>query len=242
MPTGIEWAEKTWNPVTGCDEVSLGCAHCYAKKMAKRLQAMGLPKYANGFKVTTHTSELTRPMDWKKPGTVVFVGSMADIFHKEVPFPFLHAMLSTMIATPWLTYMLLTKRADRMHEFFAERASMTQGLMQSDMVKHIWLGVSVESPEYLSRVNILRKIPTTGKKFISYEPALEYINWNGCLDKIDLLISGGESGPGYRPDDPWWYRNAYIDCDMTGTSFFMKQMAGRKPIPEDLMIREWPDG
>jgi len=240
MRTGNKWWDESWSPVTGCDKISPGCANCYAEKMARRLQAMGQPKYANGFKVTTHVAELTRPLYWKKP-KVVFVCSMADPFHKDVPFPFLHAMLSTMIATPWHTYMLLTKRPDRMFEFFHERANMSPGLMQTDMVKHIWLGVSVESPKYLPRVDILRRIPTTGKKYISYEPALEYVNWDFSLAAIDLLIAGGESGPKHRPDDPGWYRDTAMQCSEAEVSFFMKQMAGRKPIPKDLMIREWPE-
>ena len=143
----IEWTEKTWNPVTGCTKFSAGCAHCYAETMANRLKAMGVKKYSNGFTPTLHEESLFEPLAWKKPHTI-FVCSMADLFHEDVPFEFIDKVMSTIQKTPWHRYQILTKRAQRMADYFSN----------AYVPSNVWLGVTVENQQAESRIDILRRM------------------------------------------------------------------------------------
>jgi protein gp37 len=209
----IEWTDATWNPVTGCSKVSPGCKHCYAERMAKRLQAMGQPNYANGFEVTLQPHMLELPLEWKRPRRV-FVNSMSDLFHKDVPLSFIKKVFSVMRRANWHQYQLLTKRSERLLE--------VSPLLTWE--PHIWIGVSVENDDYTSRIDDLRK---TGAdvKFLSLEPLL------GPLRKLNLrgmdwVIVGGESGPGARPMNPDWVREIRDQCVRANVPFFFKQWGG----------------
>lgn len=209
----IEWTDATWNPVTGCSKVSPGCKHCYAERMAKRLQAMGQPNYANGFEVTLQPHMLELPLEWKRPRRV-FVNSMSDLFHKDVPLSFIKKVFSVMRRANWHQYQLLTKRSERLLE--------VSPLLTWE--PHIWIGVSVENDDYTSRIDDLRK---TGAdvKFLSLEPLL------GPLRKLNLrgmdwVIVGGESGPGARPMNPDWVRDIRDQCVRANVPFFFKQWGG----------------
>ncbi len=208
--TKIEWTDKTWNPITGCTKVSSGCAHCYAEVMARRLRAIGLPKYLNGFKVTLHEEDLETPKTWRQ-GCNIFVCSMSDIFHEEVPFDFVDRIMDTIRATPQHRYQLLTKRAERMEEYFSTRS----------VLANVWLGVTVETPLYKSRIDHLRHIPAS-VRFLSCEPLVEDL---GTLDLtgIHWVIVGGESGPHARPMKEEWILNILTQCRNASVAFFFKQ-------------------
>jgi protein gp37 len=211
--SGIEWTESTWNPLTGCTKVSPGCKYCYAERMAKRLQGMGQPNYINGFKLTLHESALTKPLDWKKP-QVIFVNSMSDLFHKEVPTEFILKVFETMKRAHWHTFQVLTKRSERLEKINAE----------IDWPENVWMGVSVENQDYTYRIDHLRH---TGAKikFLSLEPLLgPLLNLN--LDGIHWAIVGGESGPGARPLDPLWVTDIRDQCVRSNVPFFFKQWGG----------------
>jgi len=208
----IEWTETTWNPVTGCTKVSPGCAHCYAERFSKRLKAMGRLRYRNGF-LATHEDVVTAPLRWKKP-RLVFVNSMGDLFHEEVPESFVASVFQVMNRTPRHTYQVLTKRSVRL-------ASIAPALRWS---QNIWMGVSVEDGDYLNRAENLRKIPAK-VRFLSLEPLL------GPLPDLDLegiqwVIVGGESGPGARPMRPEWVARIRDRCLEAGVPFFFKQWGG----------------
>lgn len=209
----IEWTEKTWNPLTGCDKVSPGCKNCYAERMTKRLKAMGSPNYKNGFKLTCHPNSLSIPYDWKKPCTV-FVNSMSDLFHKDVPEDFIHKVFSVMAMNQHHQFQVLTKRSERLFEISA----------RLKWKHNIWMGVSVENQDYAYRINHLRE---TGAmvKFLSIEPLLGPIpdlNLNG----IDWVIIGGESGPKSRPMEPAWVDQIHERCEQAKVPFFFKQWGG----------------
>jgi len=211
--SSIEWTESTWNPVTGCSKVSLGCRHCYAERMAKRLQAMGQSNYRNGFQVATHEHALDLPLSWKKPQTI-FVNSMSDLFHESVPLEFILRIFDVMARANWHCYQILTKRVER--------------LGQLDPVlpwqPHIWMGVSVENQDYVHRVDCLRRTHAH-VKFISFEPLLGPVNnidWSG----IDWAIVGGESGPGARAMSEEWVLDIRNACRQNGIPFFFKQWGG----------------
>ena len=210
----IEWTDATWNPVTGCSKVSPGCKHCYAERMAKRLQAMGQPNYANGFEVTLQPHMLELPLEWKRPRRV-FVNSMSDLFHKDVPLSFIKKVFSVMRRANWHQYQLLTKRSERLLE--------VSPLLTWE--PHIWIGVSVENDDYTTRIDDLRK---TGAdvKFLSLEPLLgplRKLNLRG----IDWVIVGGESGTGARPMNPDWVRDIRDQCIRANVPFFFKQWGGQ---------------
>lgn len=223
--SGIEWTEVTWNPVTGCDRVSLGCDRCYAMALAKRLKAMGVVKYQHdgdprtsgpGFGVTAHPLSLEEPYQWRSP-RMVFVNSMSDLFHAKVPLAFVRDVFDVIADTPQHTYQVLTKRSLRLVRI-ADRLGWPANL---------WMGVSIENADALSRVDHLRQIPAA-VRFLSCEPLL------GPLDGIDLdgigwVIAGGESGPGYRPMQLEWARGIRDACQETGVPFFFKQWGGRTP-------------
>ena len=208
--TKIEWTEHTWNPVTGCTKFSEGCAHCYAEVMSRRLCAMGNPKYANGFKSTTHLEALKEPFNWKKPSTI-FVCSMSDLFHKDVPFEFIDRVFRVIEETPQHNYQILTKRAERMAEYFETR----------NIPHNAWIGVTVENRETKSRIDHIRHLDAT-VKFLSCEPLLgdlEELN----LDGINWIIVGGESGSQARPMKEGWVLNIKRQADANNIPFFFKQ-------------------
>lgn len=208
----IEWTESTWNPVTGCTKVSPGCKHCYAEVMARRLQAMGVPGYEQGFKkVRTLPARLNEPLERVKP-TLYFVNSMSDLFHKDVPDEFIGRVFDTMAQARQHTFQVLTKRADRL-------ASFTFG---KHIPANIWLGVSVENRRHgIPRIAQLRQVPAV-TRFLSIEPLIEDV---GVLDLtgIQWVIVGGESGHGARPMAPEWVHNIKRQCREQGVAFFFKQ-------------------
>jgi protein gp37 len=209
----IEWTDATWNPVTGCTKISPGCKHCYAERLANRLQHMGQKNYTNGFAVTLQPHMLELPLHWKKPRRI-FVNSMSDLFHVDVPLDYIERVFAVMGAAHWHQYQVLTKRADRLEELSRHLQWPPQ----------IWMGVSVENADYADRIDHLR---STGArvKFLSVEPllgALPDLN----LEGIDWVIVGGESGPGARPMDPAWVADIRDQCVRADVAFFFKQWGG----------------
>jgi protein gp37 len=212
--TKIEWAESTWNPITGCTKISPGCKNCYAERMALRLQAMGQANYANGFELTLHEHMLERPLQWKKP-QLIFVNSMSDLFHKDVPLDYIHRVFDVMRRASWHNFQVLTKRAGRLAELSDK----------IDWPDNVWMGVSVESQKYTFRIDLLRQ---TGAKikFLSLEPLLGPLP-NLNLSEINWVIVGGESGPKARPIKPEWVTNIRDQCLSSRTPFFFKQWGGK---------------
>jgi protein gp37 len=211
--SGIEWTEATWNPLTGCTKVSPGCKHCYAERLAKRLKAMGNPKYTHGFRLTMHERALDLPLRWRVPRTI-FVNSMSDLFHEAVPDEFVLRVFDVMGRAHWHRFQVLTKRPER--------------LLALDLAlpwkPNIWMGVSVENARYAQRIDLLKR---TGAhiKFLSLEPLL------GPLPGMDLsgihwVIVGGESGPGARPMQEAWALDMRDQCLAASTAFFFKQWGG----------------
>lgn len=216
MTTGskIEWTEMTWNPTVGCTKVSPGCKHCYAEKMAERLQAMGTPGYENGFKLRMLPNRLEDPLKRKKR-TVYFVNSMSDLFHEDIPSEFIDQVFDTMRNASWHTFQILTKRSDRMAEYFRGKTAP----------ENVWLGVSVEDKKYgLPRIDHLRNV-RAAVRFLSVEPLLEDL---GAIDlsEIHWVIVGGESGPHARPMQPSWVESVQLQCEEQGAAFFFKQWGG----------------
>jgi protein gp37 len=228
--TKIEWTESTWNPLTGCNKISPGCKHCYAERMALRLQAMGQPRYANGFAVTLQPEVLDTPLRWKKP-RVIFVNSMSDLFHKDVPLDYIQRVFDVMNRAHWHQFQVLTKRADRLSE-------LSPSLNWSD---NIWMGVSVETSDYTFRIDHLRQ---TGAKikFLSLEPLLGPLPEMN-LDGIDWAIVGGESGPGARPLQEKWVIDIQEQCSKANVPFFFKQWGGvnKKKTGRLLQGRTWDE-
>ncbi len=211
--SAIEWTESTWNPVTGCTKISPGCKHCYAERMAHRLQLMGQPNYANGFKLTLHEHVVELPLHWKKPQTI-FVNSMSDLLHKDVPFEFINKVFEVMGKAHWHRFQILTKRSDRLLELNKDLPWMP----------NIWMGVSVENQDYTYRIDDLRKTKAH-VKFLSLEPLLGPLRKLN-LKKMDWVIVGGESGPGARPMDEAWVLDIRDQCLNTHVPFFFKQWGG----------------
>lgn len=209
----IEWTEATWNPVTGCTPISIGCDNCYARRMAKRLKAMGNANYINEFNVTLHNNMLDRPLLWKKP-RLIFVNSMSDIFHDKVPFEFIEAVFATMQKASWHTFQVLTKRPENLKNISP----------QLKWPANVWMGVTVEAQEYMHRVDLLRHIPAA-VRFLSLEPLLSPIE-NLNLINIDWVIVGGESGPRARPMLSNWVESIQRQCTQSETPFFFKQWGG----------------
>ncbi len=208
--TKIEWTDKTWNPITGCSKKSTGCLHCYAEVMSRRLKAMGLDKYANGFVVTLHEECIAEPLKWKS-GHNIFVCSMSDIFHEDVPFEFVDKMLDVIKSTPRHRYQILTKRAERMAEYFLMR----------DIPENVWLGVTVEAKSTKFRIDLLRELKAS-VKFLSCEPLVEDLGELN-LTGIDWVIVGGESGPKARPMQEEWAVNIRRQVENQDSKFFFKQ-------------------
>ena len=226
----IEWTDATWNPVTGCTKVSPGCKLCYAERLAKRLKATGMVKYRNGFEVTLHPDTLQAPLQWRKPRTI-FVNSMSDLFHYQVPNQFVRDVFCVMEKADWHRYQVLTKRPERV-------AALSHEL---PWPQQIWLGVSVESNRYLRRIDLLRECGAA-TKFLSLEPLLGPLP-DLNLDGIDWVIVGGESGPGARPMEADWVRNIRDQCSEAGVLFHFKQWGGvfKKRYGRELDGRTWDE-
>jgi protein gp37 len=224
MPTrsSIEWTEMTWNPVTGCTKVSQGCKRCYAERMAKRLTAMGSDRYRNGFKVTLHPDLLDVPRKWRQP-RVVFVNSMSDLFHEDIPLEYIGRVFDTMRDCPQHTFQVLTKRSDRL-------AAVAP---QLKWPKNIWMGVSVEDARVLSRIHDLQRVPAA-VRFLSLEPLIGPLH-GLSLSGIQWVIVGGESGPRARPMLKEWVDSIYRQCRDARVPFFFKQWGG---VRKDLTGRE----
>ena len=228
--SAIEWTESTWNPLTGCNKISPGCKHCYAERMAIRLKAMGQPNYARGFKLTLHEDSLEIPLRWKKPQTI-FVNSMSDLFHKDVPFEFIERVFDVMHRAHWHRFQVLTKRSERLMELSPKL----------EWTSNIWMGVSVENSDYTFRIDHLRKT-NAQIKFLSLEPLL------GPLPKLNLkginwVIVGGESGPGARPIEQEWVVDIRSQCQRVKVPFFFKQWGGvnKKKAGRNLDGRTWDE-
>ena len=211
--SAIEWTEVTWNPTTGCSKISPGCLHCYAERMAKRLQAMGQVRYKNGFRVTIHPELLDEPFCWKKP-RLVFVNSMSDLFHKKIPNKFIQEVFSVMNANQYHTFQILTKRSERLCE-------LAPKLKWSG---NIWMGVTIENNDYVFRADDLRRV-NCAVKFLSLEPLLGPLT-DLKLDGIDWVIVGGESGPHARPMKEEWIIEIKRRCEENNVPFFFKQWGG----------------
>jgi protein gp37 len=239
--SSIEWTEATWNPVAGCSVLSPGCTNCYAMRMAARLEAMGQRKYSgttrrsggrakwNG-RINLDVDALDLPKKWKE-GRLIFVNSMSDLFHEKVPLAFIKQVFATMVSTPHHTYQLLTKRAERLE-------AISGKLPWPD---HIWMGVSVESADYLWRIDHLRHT-RAAVKFLSLEPMLGPLeNLNLC--GIDWAIAGGESGPNARPMNGDWVRSIRDQCLRAGVAFHFKQWGGRNKKKAGRLLdgRTWDD-
>jgi len=213
IDSSIEWTESTWNPVTGCTKVSEGCDHCYAERMAGRLQAMGAARYRDGFQVTCHPESLELPLKWRSP-RVVFVNSMGDLFHPEVPDAFIRQTFSIMVQAKQHVFQLLTKRSERMRE-------MAPTL---PWPRNLWMGVTVESHLRYHRIDDLLRCPAP-VRFLSCEPLLSALP-DIPLRGLHWVIAGGESGPQARPMNPQWVRQLRDTCVEAGVSFYFKQWGG----------------
>lgn len=228
--TAIEWTEATWNPVTGCTKISAGCAHCYAERMARRLRAMGHPSYTNGFCVTLHEHLLDLPLGWKK-AQMIFVNSMSDLFHPEVPDEFIHKVVAVMREARWHTFQVLTKRAARLAALDREIS----------WPHNVWVGVTVEHSDCAHRVDALRAT-SARVKFLSLEPLLGPLR---ALDAsgMDWVIVGGESGPGARPLQEEWVLDIRDRCQAMGVPFFFKQWGGfrKRATGRLLQGRTWDE-
>jgi len=212
-PSRIEWTEASWNPVTGCTKASPGCQNCYAERLAKRLQAMGQPNYRDGFRVVLHPHALDAPLNWSR-SQLVFVNSMSDLFHEDVPLDFIRKVFAVMTRARQHNFQVLTKRAERLEEL----------AKKLPWPSNVWIGVSVESADYAYRIEHLRHVPAS-TRFISFEPLLADA---GHLDLTDIhwAIVGGESGPGARPMEPEWALAIRDQCQDQSVPFFFKQWGG----------------
>ncbi len=251
--TKIQWTDGTWNPVTGCTKVSSGCDHCYAETFAERFRGVKGHPFEHGFDLQLHPERLEQPLDWKKPRRI-FVNSMSDLFHRDIPDDFIDEVFFVMMLANQHTFQVLTKRPERMKRYMTsrsaeqieERGDGFQARLPSDCQTwpppNVWLGVSVESKEYGWRAAMLQETPAA-VRFLSLEPLL------GSLDRLDLtgidwVIVGGESGPKRRPMNLYWARDIRDRCKDHGVAFFFKQVSAVRPqdsmIPDDLRIREYP--
>jgi protein gp37 len=230
--TAIEWTDATWNPVTGCTQLSPGCDHCYALAFAERFRGVPGHPYQQGFDLKLWPERLTLPLTWKRPRRI-FVNSMSDLFHEDVPEAFIHEVFAVMAQADWHTFQVLTKRPRRM-------ATLAPKL---PWPAHIWAGTSVELDRYAWRANsCLRQVPAA-VRFVSAEPLLGPLP-SLQLDHLHWVIAGGESGPHFRPCDPAWMRDLRDRCQETGVAFFLKQWGGRTPkaLGRELDGRTWDEG
>jgi protein gp37 len=228
--SAIEWTDSTWNPVTGCSKISPGCKHCYAERMALRLKAMGQLNYSNGFQLTLQKHMLERPLTIRKP-QLIFVNSMSDLFHEDVPFSFIQSVFDVMRRANWHQFQVLTKRSKRL-------ANLAP---QIEWSENVWMGVSVENEDYKFRIDHLRYIGAK-IKFLSLEPLLGPIPGMN-LKNIDWAIVGGESGPHSRPIDRKWVLDIRDQCKKSNVPFFFKQWGGtnKKKSGRSLDGRTWDE-
>lgn len=228
--SAIEWTDATWNPVTGCTQVSPGCDHCYALTFAERFRGVRGHPYTNGFDLTVRPDRLILPLEWKRPRRI-FVNSMSDLFHEKVPSSFIRQVFDTMTAGNWHTYQLLTKRPQRLVRLVDDLP----------WPAHVWVGVSVELANFEWRVERLRQVPAA-VRFISAEPLLGPLD-DVCLEGIDWVITGGESGARSRPCEHEWVTRLRDRCVHEGIAFFHKQWGGRTPKSNGRLIdgRTWDE-
>lgn len=229
----IEWTETTWNPATGCTKISSGCKYCYAERIAHRLKAFGQSRYKNGFNLTLHEDVILYPLKWKKP-KIIFVNSMSDLFHEDIPLDFIQKVFMIMNDTPQHIYQVLTKRSDRMRKLSTKLK----------WTSNIWMGVTVESNQYINRINDLVNTPAK-IKFLSLEPLLDGID-DLMLTGVNWIIVGGESGPNARPMNPDWVASIRDRCIEEEVPFFFKQWGGKNKkeagrILEGKIWDEMPD-
>lgn len=249
--SAIQWTDATWNPVTGCTKVSPGCDHCYAETFAERFRGVKGHHFENGFDVTLRPERLKEPRRWRKPRRV-FVNSMSDLFHKDVPDDFIRCVFDEMANAGQHTFQVLTKRPERMRRFVRNYLMLAgggfeEGASMDEPSPNVWLGVSVESGEQAWRIEMLRETPAA-IRFLSLEPLLappqKANGHTWALRDIDWVIVGGESGSGHRPMDLDWARKIRDHCKAMGIAFFFKQVGAFRPtddmIPDDLRIREFP--
>jgi protein gp37 len=230
--SSIEWTDATWNPVTGCTKISRGCDNCYAERFAERFRGVIGHPFATGFDLTLRPERLGQPLEWRRSRRI-FVNSMSDLFHKEVPKSFVDQVFGVMERANWHTFQLLTKRSSLMRDYLIERYGRTRG------PAHIWCGVSVEDAQAKSRIRHLRAGPA-GLRFLSVEPLLGPLGGIN-LEGIDWVIVGGESGPGARTMHPDWADDVRHQCERQGVAFFFKQWGGLRPKSGGRLLggREW---
>lgn len=228
----IEWTDATWNPVTGCTKISNGCDNCYAARFSERFRGVPGHPFERGFDLTLRPDRLLQPLQWKRP-RMIFVNSMSDLFHKNIPQEFISATFDTMEAADWHIFQVLTKRSSLLQKFVNRRYGNAKA------PAHIWLGVSVESAVATSRILHLRKA-NAGVRFLSIEPLIGPVG-RLRLDGIHWVIVGGESGPGARPVDPRWVIDIRNQCVRAEVPFFFKQWGGRSPKSGGRILegREW---
>jgi protein gp37 len=212
--SSIEWTDATWNPVTGCTKISPGCDHCYAERFSERFRGVAGHPFENGFDLTLRPERLSQPLRWRQP-RMIFVNSMSDLFHKEVPKEFIGHVFKIMEKANWHTFQVLTKRSSLMRNFLKSRYGTAPG------PAHMWFGVSIEDGTKLSRVRHLQQAPA-GVRFLSIEPLIGPVG-NLDLSGIDWVIAGGESGPGARPMEKAWAQSIRDQCKAAGVAFFFKQ-------------------
>lgn len=231
--SSIEWTDTTWNPVTGCTKITAGCDNCYAARFAERWRGIPGHPFENGFDLTLKPERIAQPLSWRRP-RMIFVNSMSDLFHKDVPWGFVDRVFDTMESADWHVFQLLTKRSSLLRDYLKAR-------YRKAAPSHIWLGVSVEDAKAKGRIEHLRQAPA-GVRFLSIEPLLGPVGVLP-LEGIDWVIVGGESGPGARPIEPEWVRDVRDQCQSAGTAFFFKQWGGFRPKSggRDLDGRVWEE-
>ena len=218
--TSIEWTDATWNPVTGCTKISAGCDNCYAERFSERFRGTPGHPFENGFDLMLRPERVEQPLAWKSP-KMIFVNSMSDLFHKEVPHSLVDRVFETMEKATWHTFQILTKRSSRMRDYINKRYG------EAAAPSHIWLGTSVEDGTRKSRIRHMQQM-SASIRFLSIEPLIGPMG-RMDLDGIDWVIVGGESGPRARSMDPNWVREVRDQCNQTGVAFFFKQWGGIRP-------------
>jgi protein gp37 len=228
----IEWTDATWNPVTGCTKISAGCDNCYAERFSERFRGVKGHAFENGFDLSLRPERLLQPLEWKRP-RMIFVNSMSDLFHKEIPKHYLHSVFDTMERADWHIYQVLTKRSSLMQRFLNERYAKNKA------PRHIWLGVSIEDARAGTRITHLRRANAT-IRFLSIEPLIGSVG-NLKLSGIDWVIVGGESGPRARTMEPSWVIDIRNQCLKADVRFFFKQWGGRTPKAGGRLLegKEW---
>jgi protein gp37 len=230
--TAIEWTDATWNPVTGCTKISAGCDNCYAERFSERFRGVANHPFETGFDLTLRVARIAQPLAWKRP-RMIFVNSMSDLFHKDIPRSYISSVFDTMEAADWHVFQVLTKRSSLMQKYINSRYKERPG------PPHIWFGVSIENEQATSRIAHLQKA-NVGTRFLSIEPLIAPV---GQLDLtgIDWVIVGGESGPCARPMNPKWAIDIRDQCVKVCVPFFFKQWGGRSPKARGRLLdgKEW---